>query len=94
MVLRLVERAEHARGGVDERVGVPLVVGELSGENARKLAAAPVPPENGGYDLDGALRTSQKKAPARPLDCTYCALSLAILGVSNETNSRFDASYE
>ena len=52
VVLRLVERAEHARGGVDERVGVPLVVRELSGANGRPSAAVLVPPEDGGYDRD------------------------------------------
>ena len=38
-------------------------------------------------------RTSKKKVPARPLDCTYWAFSFAMLGVSYETSSRLDESY-
>ena len=40
----------------------------------------------------GELRTSQYIAPASPLRTAYCALVLAMLGVSNEMNCFFVAS--
>ena len=85
VVLRLVKAAEHVRGGTDQRIIARLVRRELSdtATNCQLLLFA-----------KRALLTSQKKVPARPLDCTYWALILAMSGVSYETSSRFEESYE